>query len=101
MSKQNKLPREVLATRLGVKEGDTLRLDEAALPPHTRGQRHDRALRGSDAAELQRFATFMEAGDELWTWASPEWTWKELMGRGGFAIVRDGEPVRYWMTVMN
>jgi hypothetical protein len=43
----------------------------------------------------------MEAGDELWTFASPEITWEELAGRAGYAIVRNGDPIRYWMTVIN
>jgi hypothetical protein len=43
----------------------------------------------------------MRDGDELWTWASPEWTWIQLAGRAGYAIVRDGDPIRHWMTIIN
>jgi hypothetical protein len=101
MPEEHKLPRDTLLTRLAVKDGDAMRIDEQAVRLQEEGKRPDPALGGWTPAESQDFATFMQSGDELWTWASPDWTWEALMGRGGYAIVRDGEPVRYWMTIMN
>jgi hypothetical protein len=98
MSQQSKLPTEALVTRLAVKKGDALRpCDEAV---QQQGGRHDPAIRAWKPND-QRYASQMKDGDELWTWASPQSTWEDLAGRAGFAIVRDGEPVEYWMTIMN
>jgi hypothetical protein len=47
------------------------------------------------------WAKRMQPGDELWTWSTPRWTWEDLCGRGGFAIVRDGKPIYHSWTVMN
>lgn len=40
-------------------------------------------------------------GDEVWTFCSPPRTWAALMGRQGFAFVRDGVPYEQIITVMN
>jgi hypothetical protein len=101
MSEQRPLPREALVTRLAVRERDVLRLDQEALRLMAESERHDPVLQCWIPAETQRFATDMDPGDELWTWSSPEWTWQDMMGRAGYAIVRNGEPIRYWMSIMN
>jgi hypothetical protein len=47
------------------------------------------------------FIAQMQPGDELWQFLSPEHTWANLMGRAGYAIVRNGEIVHSLVTVMN
>ncbi len=43
----------------------------------------------------------MEAGDELWEFSSPEESWKNLAGRAGFCVVRNGKIVDFLVTIMN
>ena len=43
----------------------------------------------------------MQAGDELWTFASSEQSWRDLAGRAGVALVRDGQIVERLVTMMN
>jgi hypothetical protein len=100
MTEHNKLPRSALVTLLAIKQGDTLRTSEDVVRLQAQQGRHDPAIRNWSPGD-QRFAELMEAGDELWTFASPEITWEELAGRAGYAIVRNGDPIRYWMTVIN
>jgi hypothetical protein len=43
----------------------------------------------------------MQPGDELWSWSTADGISESLMGRGGYAIVRNGKPVDYlnvWMS---
>ena len=88
------LPAEFLNARLAVKEGDELRAAS------DRGAAHD--ISGRDwRADGDMWSERMQPGDELWSWSTPPWTWQNLCGRGGLAIVRDGKPIDHWMTVMN
>jgi hypothetical protein len=43
----------------------------------------------------------MQPGDELWSFASPPQSWEDLAGRAGVALVRDGNPIKVVLTVMN
>ena len=43
----------------------------------------------------------IKPGDELWTFMSPPDSWKNLAGRAGIALVRDGKPVSILVTFMN
>jgi hypothetical protein len=43
----------------------------------------------------------MQPGDELWTFRSPAESWKNLAGRAGIAVVRDGNPVMVLTTMLN
>ena len=43
----------------------------------------------------------MQPGDELWSFASPPKSWEDLAGRAGVALVRDGNPIKVVVTVMN
>jgi hypothetical protein len=43
----------------------------------------------------------MKPGDELWTFASPADSWKNLAGRAGIALVREGDVVRSIITLQN
>ena len=51
--------------------------------------------------EWQFLMARMKDSDELWTFSSNPNSWKELMGRSGYALVRNGEPVSSVVTVMN
>jgi hypothetical protein len=95
MPPDDTLPAVPLVRRLAVREPDRLR-------PLSGDDDHglDIAARGWEQ-HAETWAARMEPGDELWTWSSPRWTWENLCGRGGLAIVRDGKPVDYAMTVMN
>lgn len=48
-----------------------------------------------------QFRTKIEEGDELWLFESPEETWKQLAGRAGYAILRNGEPIAHYISLMN
>jgi hypothetical protein len=39
--------------------------------------------------------------DEVWSFSSPPESWRALSGRAGFALVRNGEPVRIMVTMLN
>jgi len=62
------------------------------------------AIAATDRQSDGQWAPFGEqvkAGDELWTFASPSWTWQSLCGRGGLALVRNGEIIAthvIWMS---
>jgi hypothetical protein len=43
----------------------------------------------------------IQPGDELWSFASPPKSWEDLAGRAGVALVRDGNPIKVVVTVMN
>jgi hypothetical protein len=49
----------------------------------------------------EEFIRAMEPGDELWHYKSPKETWNSLCGRAGYAIVRKGEIVSFWNTVVS
>jgi hypothetical protein len=93
MPREQTLPRDFLRSRIAIKDGETLRATpsdgtlKSLLEPWTPG------TTSLEAA--------MQPGDELWIWSTAEWTWESLMGRGGYAIVRNGEPVDFIMTEMN
>jgi hypothetical protein len=54
------------------------------------------------APEWEAFKAEMVEGDELWMWGTPPESWEHLCGRGGYVIVRDGEPTEHFIvTVMN
>src|SRR5262249_34134876 len=91
MENPKKLPREGLRTRLAVKDGDTLRILATGHDPRTTGWHP-----GESAIEQR-----MQCGDELWMWWSPEWTWAQLVGRAGLAIVRNGDPVDFEITIIS
>jgi hypothetical protein len=44
-------------------------------------------------ADAARVAEALRLGGELWEFCSPPETWAQLMGWGGYAVVRDGEIV--------
>lgn len=51
--------------------------------------------------EWQAFTGQMQPDDELWSFFSPPEIWRSLCGRAGFAVVRNGEAVRCFMTMLN
>jgi hypothetical protein len=40
-------------------------------------------------------------GDELWYFCSPPQTWRDLAGRAGLAVLRDGNVVHTMVVLMN
>jgi len=47
------------------------------------------------------FVGAYKEGDEIWYFDSPDWTWRCLAGRRGYAIVREGEVVTSYCTELN
>jgi hypothetical protein len=97
MTRDPALPSAFLVTRLAVKEGEALRelpVDDArpAFDPARSVDWRDRA---------SSLGTIMNSGDELWTWSNPKWAWDDMMGRAGFAVVRNGEVMDYSLVIMN
>ena len=93
LPRKRKLPPTMLRQRIAIKDGDTVRAApfdgtlEAFLEPWTPG--------------TTSLETEMQPGDELWIWSNVDWDSESLMGRGGYAIVRDGKPVDHlnvWMS---
>jgi hypothetical protein len=81
----SRIPKEWLDKKISVEEA------EAAHPEPFGFQ--------SQAWEALKAA--MQPGDELWTFASPAKSWEDLAGRAGIAVVRDGNPIKVLVTVMN
>ena len=40
-------------------------------------------------------------GDELWEFCSSPQSWRDHAGRAGIALVRNGIPIKYFITLMN
>jgi hypothetical protein len=95
----SRIPKEWLDKKISVEEA------EAAHP----GINDDRVQRFPEAAKPFGFQSqawealkaAMQPGDELWTFASPAKSWEDLAGRAGIAVVRDGNPIKVLVTVMN
>lgn len=47
------------------------------------------------------FTSQLKPGDTLWYWRTPPASWRNLAGRGGLAIERDGRFVDVLLTQMN
>jgi hypothetical protein len=56
---------------------------------------------GYQHRKWERLKSNMLEGDELWEFCSPEHTWIHLMGRQGYAVVRDGQVVDSIYTSMS
>ena len=52
-------------------------------------------------AEWEALKARMQPGDELWTFASSPESWRNLAGRAGIALVRNGQIVERLVTMMN
>jgi hypothetical protein len=50
---------------------------------------------------LDEMEPLMQPGDELYRFSSPSVSWQNMMGRGGFVIVREGTIVHAIMMVCN
>jgi len=65
----------------------------------------ERLLASTDKRWIEKrwnpFISQLQTGDELWRFNSPEITWKNLMGRRGYAILRDGKVVAWLFTMMS
>jgi len=48
--------------------------------------------------EWKEFILKIKPNDEIWKWSSPEWTWKMMVGRCGYMIVRSGRTTRHRIT---
>jgi hypothetical protein len=56
---------------------------------------------GALADKWEALEADIEPGDEGWSFSSPRESWMALSGRAGFALVRNGEPVRIIVTMLN
>lgn len=64
------------------------------------GTEHDRPG-GFAHKRFDEFTAQYQAGDEIWHYRSPEYSWRMMAGREGYAIVRDGKVVANYTTVLN
>jgi hypothetical protein len=53
---------------------------------------------GFQHLKWERLKGKMAPGDELWFFTSPPHTWVHLMGREGYAVVRQGEVIDSLIT---
>jgi len=51
--------------------------------------------------EVLRMVRNRQPGDKVFRYQSPPETWAALLGRGGFAVVREGKPILCVDTVIN
>jgi hypothetical protein len=56
---------------------------------------------GAQASEWKAFKLRAQPGDEVWRFSSPPESWRALAGRAGVALVRNGEIVEKFVTLMN
>jgi hypothetical protein len=56
---------------------------------------------GFSNAEWRELLNKMQETDELWEFSSGSDSWGNLAGRGGIALVRNGEIVDSIITIMN
>lgn len=61
----------------------------------------DPVLFGFSNKEWLKFKTKIFPGDELWFVSSNTQSWQFLAGRSGYAIVKDGDIVDFFMTCMS
>jgi hypothetical protein len=81
---------------------NTLRLDQLWESDRT-GPRAQMLVKpfGGQNDRWEALKTRMQPGDELWTFASSDQSWRDLAGRAGIALVRDGEIIDQLITMMN
>ena len=51
--------------------------------------------------EWKQLVAQVQPGDEIWSYRSPEITWRTLCGRAGMVLVRNGEIVAEVVTCVN
>lgn len=56
---------------------------------------------GYSPKALRSFFPHMQPGDELWEFASGGDSWRNLAGRGGIALCRNGQVIDSTVTIMN
>jgi uncharacterized protein (DUF427 family) len=56
---------------------------------------------GGLAAEWELLKSQAQEGDEIWSYCSPEATWKAMCGRQGIWLIRNGKIVYDIVTLMN
>jgi hypothetical protein len=74
------IPKEWLAAKVTVKEVEASNVE-------------DGRVFGYQHRKWERLKSNMAPGDELWEFSSPPASWAHLMGRAGYALVRNGEIV--------
>jgi hypothetical protein len=79
------IPKEWLSARVSVKDVEKANIENG----RPFGYQH---------RKWERLKGRMEAGDELWEFQSPPASWAHLMGREGYALVRQGEIIEAILT---
>jgi hypothetical protein len=85
------------------------RISVAEAEAEHRGINDERAQRSPELArpfgglnaQWESLKAEMKPGDEIWTFASPADSWKNLAGRAGIALVREGIPIMSIVTLLN
>jgi hypothetical protein len=73
-------------------EADNLYPDDGRVPHVPFGFSHDKWL---------QFRRQMQPGDELYYYETSAESWRNLAGRSGYILVRDGEVIDNFGTMMN
>ena len=74
------IPKEWLSARVTVQEAEASNVENGR-------------VFGYQHRKWERLKSQMGPGDELWEFCSPPASWAHLMGRAGYALVRNGEIV--------
>lgn len=56
---------------------------------------------GAKNREWELLKAAMKPTDEIWTFATPADYWRNLAGRAGLALVRDGNAIKVVVTLLN
>lgn len=51
--------------------------------------------------QWETFKTQIQDGDELWEFCSDDGSWGALSGRAGYSIMRDGEIINSFVTILS
>src|ERR1035441_9922337 len=98
------VPREWLRTRLEGRseiEAHNLQRKWMGISADDEDDEGTAESRARWSARWEEMISEMEPGDEIWHFASPEETWRQLCGREGFALVRKGQPIAAIVAFLN
>jgi hypothetical protein len=98
-----KIPRDWLIKKITISEAEAEHRGERLLQFPNAGKPgfHGGKPFGFQNDLWESLKAKMKPGDELWTFCSPGGSWRNLAGRSGIVLLRDGEVIADIITVMN
>lgn len=92
-------PEKFLVERIEIEEiRKVFRIDEEFI---VNADEKDLVLYKKIQKERLKFISKYERGDEIWIYNYPDKYWKNLMGRKGFVIMRNGKMIDHFMSMCN